>query len=131
MADNGKNHRAKRGSRSQYKGVCVRTDLRLAIYLRDDFRCIYCLADLRAVEPTDITLDHVACDSDGGGNTPNNLVTACRHCNCTRGDQPLARFAGKQTVAHIKRNTRRKIGPYRKMAKAIIDGETEDPRGNL
>jgi 5-methylcytosine-specific restriction endonuclease McrA len=118
-------------SRRAYKGVCVRSDLRLAVYLRDRFSCIYCLRDLHGAHPADITLDHVICESDGGSNEPANLVTACRHCNCSRGDTPLARFAGPETRAHIRRNTHRSIGQYRRLARAIIAGETEDPRGNL
>ena len=123
-AKNGRSGKRASDSRRSYKGVCVRKDLRIAIYLRDDFRCIYCLTDLRDAEPTDISLDHLQCSSSGGGNEPQNLVTACRSCNCSRGDQPLARFAGVETRAHIRRNTRRAIGRYRKMAKALIAGET-------
>jgi len=119
-----------RRSNGSYKGVVCRKDLRLAIYLRDGFTCLYCLRDLHGAHPTDITLDHVTPDSDGGENTPDNLVTSCRHCNCSRKDTPLNRFAGPETRAHIRRNTRRAIGRYRKLAKAIINGETEDPRGN-
>lgn len=111
-------------SRTAYKGVCCRKDLRLAIYLRDDFRCIYCLSDLRDAAPFDISLDHITPQSDGGSNEPSNMVTACRSCNCSRGDKPLARFAGKETIAHIRRNTKRSIGKYRVMAKALIAGET-------
>lgn len=114
-----------------YKGVRIRKDLRLAIYLRDSFRCVYCCSDLHGVEPTDITLDHIKTDSNGGTNLPSNLVTACRSCNCSRQDKPLARFAGKECRADIRRLTRRSIKPYRKMAKAIINGETEHPAGNV
>jgi 5-methylcytosine-specific restriction endonuclease McrA len=120
-----------RNSKSGYKGVCIRKDLRLAIYLRDRFTCVYCLCDLHGVHPTDITLDHVRCDSDGGTNDASNLVTSCRSCNCSRQDKPLARFAGPYTRKHIKRNTSRSIRKYRTLAKAIIAGETEDVRGNL
>ena len=130
-AKNGWTGKRAADSRRAYKGVCIRSDLRLAIYLRDRFTCVYCLADLHGAHPTDITLDHVACESDGGGNGPENLVTACRHCNCARQDKPLNRFAGPETRAHIRRNTARKISRYRRLAKAIIAGETEDPRGNL
>ena len=49
----------------KYKGVCIRADLRLAIYLRDSFRCVYCCADLHGAAPSDVTLDHVRCHSDG------------------------------------------------------------------
>ena len=119
-----------RNGKKGYKGVCCRKDLRLAIYLRDSFRCVYCCQDLHGAHPTDITLDHVVAAIDGGSNTPNNLVTACRACNCSRQDKPLARFAGPETRAHIRRNTKRSIRKYRTLAKAIIAGETEDPRGN-
>lgn len=129
-----KNMRAKatkHGSRNAYRGVCVRKDLRLAIYLRDRLTCIYCLRDLHGAAPSDITLDHIKANCDGGSNEPSNLITACRTCNCSRQDKPLARFAGPEARAQIRRNCKRAIGPYRILAKAIIAGETEDPRGNL
>lgn len=120
----------KHGSRNQYKGVCLRKDLRLAIYLRDSFRCVYCCEDLHGVHSMDITLDHVRAQADGGSNEPANLVTACRTCNCSRQDKPLAKFAGTETRKDIKRLTARSIRKYRVLAKAIIEGTTEDPRGN-
>jgi len=130
-ARNGRTGKRATDSRRAYKGVCIRSDLRLAIYLRDRLTCVYCLADLHGAHPTDITLDHVECESDGGGNEPANLVTACRACNCSRQDKPLSRFAGPGARAHIRRNTARAIGRYRRLARAIIAGTTEDPRGNL
>lgn len=130
-AKNGRSGKRASDSRRAYKGVCIRKDLRLAIYLRDRFTCLYCLRDLHDAHPTDITLDHLVCESDGGTNASTNLITACRACNCSRQDQPLSRFAGKETVAHIRRNARRSIAKCRTLAKAIIAGETEDPRGNL
>lgn len=131
-ATNGRTNakRIARSSRSAYKGVCVRADLRLAIYLRDHFRCVYCRGDLHGADPRDITLDHLLCDADGGGNEPTNLVTACRGCNCSRQDRTLADFAGPETRREIRRLASRSIGRYRRLAKAIIAGETEDPRGN-
>jgi len=128
---NARRQTTKHGTRNEYKGVCIRRDLRLAIYLRDRFACLYCLRDLHDADPTDITLDHVQANADGGSNEPSNLITACRSCNCSRQDQPLSRFAGPETRAHVRRNTRRAIGPCRKLAKAILAGTTEDPRGNL
>jgi len=110
-------------SPNQPTGQWIRTDARLAIYLRDGFRCLYCLADLHGASPTDITLDHLVCRVDGGDNSPANLVTACRSCNCSRQDQPLSRFAGAETRKHVRRNVARSIKPYRKLAKAILFGE--------
>lgn len=115
-------------SNGKYKGVCIRPDLRLAIYLRDRFVCLYCLRDLHDAHPTDITLDHLIPDSKGGSNDPANLITACRSCNCARQDKPLARFAGPETRKHIARNRARSIAKYRRLAKAIIAGEQDDPR---
>lgn len=131
MARNTRKTATKHGSRNTYKGVCLRKDLRLAIYLRDRFTCLICLRDLHDADPSDITLDHVKPHSDGGDNKPGNLYVSCRSCNCSRQDKPLARTVGKETMAHIRRNCRRAITPYRVLAKAIIRGETEDPRGNL
>jgi len=126
-----KNHRAGKTSRNDYRGCVCRKDLRLAIYLRDSFRCVYCCRDLHGAHPQDITLDHVHAAADGGSNEPANLVTACGACNCSRQYKPLARFAGPETRADIRRLTSRKINRYRRLAKAIIAGTTEDPRGNL
>ena len=119
-----------RNGKTGYKGVCIRKDLRLAIYLRDSFRCVYCSTDLHGAHPTDITLDHVRPDSDGGSNDATNLITSCRHCNCSRQDTPLAKFTGLLTRADIRRLTRRSIRRYRRLAKAIIDGTTEAPQAN-
>ena len=114
-----------RNGKHQAAGAWIRTDKRLAIYLRDRFTCLFCLADLHDADPADITLDHIVCRSDGGTHDETNLVTCCRTCNCSRQDKPLARFAGPETRAHIRRNTRRNLKPYRKLAKAILSGEID------
>jgi len=124
----GTSTRSKAGQ-TQPSGQWIRADLRLAIYLRDRFTCLYCLADLHEAEPSDITLDHVVPRSSwpggkAGVNAPANLVTACRSCNCSRQDKPLARFAGKEARAHVRRNTRRSIIKYRRLAKELIAGTT-------
>lgn len=103
------------------QGGWIRKNKRLAIYLRDGFRCVYCLEDLHGSDPFDITLDHVKCVSDGGSNDASNLITCCRHCNCSRQDTPLARWCGVETRKHIRRNTRRKLARYLKLAAAILD----------
>lgn len=123
-----KTSRKHHGSKAQSNGQWIRSDKRLAIYLRDGFHCLYCLRDLHGAEPSDITLDHLVCQADGGHHHESNLVTCCRSCNCSRQDTPLARFAGKETRAHIRRNARRSLKPYRKLAKAILAGELEYDR---
>ncbi len=115
--------RKKARSQHQPTGQWIRADKRLAIYLRDRFTCLYCCRDLHDADPRDVTLDHVKPKSSGGNNLETNLVTACRECNCSRQDKPLTRFAGPETRAHIRRNTRRSLKPYRRLAKALIAGE--------
>lgn len=114
--------RKRKNSPSQPVGRWCRVDLRLAIYLRDSFLCVYCCADLHGADPRDVTLDHVVAKADGGSNAPGNLITACRSCNCSRQDKPVVRFASPEALAQIKRNTTRDIKPFRKLAKAIIAG---------
>lgn len=59
--------------------------LRFEILRRDGHTCRYCGASAPDVT---LTVDHVIPVALGGGNEPNNLVTACRDCN-----------AGKSSIA--------------------------------
>jgi len=115
--------RKRHNSKHQPVGRWIRVDKRLAIYLRDRFTCLACLKDLHGADPMDVTLDHIMTKSDGGSNSESNLYTCCRSCNSSRQDKPLSRFVGKEARAHIRRNTRRSLKAYRKLAKAIIAGE--------
>lgn len=118
-----------RNTTKGYRGVQVRKDLRLAIYLRDNFHCIYCERDLHGAASMDLTLDHLLPDSQGGCNSPKNLVLACRKCNCSRQDMPWRQFAKtEETIKRVIRHTRRQITKYRTLAKAIINGDADDPR---
>lgn len=100
----------------------IRLDLRLAIYARDHFDCVWC----RQIFPLDplgygLTLDHV----DGPSNAPANLVTACNECNVARGSgrrlgpaawarvrralaRPVDRALGKE-IAHVRRHGPRQL----------------------
>jgi 5-methylcytosine-specific restriction endonuclease McrA len=110
-------------ARSQYQpaGRWIRVEKRLAINLRDSFRCVYCCRDLHGAAPGDVTLDHIKPKADGGTNDESNLVTACRTCNCSRQDTPIARFCGPETRADIRRLTKRSLKPYLKLAKAYFE----------
>lgn len=114
----------KAASPHQPTGMWIRPERRLAIYLRDRMTCLYCLKDLHDADPRDVTLDHLVPKSDGGSNSETNLVTACRTCNCSRQDKPLARFAGPETRRHIRRNVRRSLKPYLVLARALQSGAT-------
>lgn len=113
-------------TRSQHQpasGAWIRPAKRLAINLRDAFRCVYCCRDLHGADPRDVTLDHVETKANGGNNEASNLVTACRSCNSSRQDKPLRRFAGPETRADVRRLTRRSLAPYLRLAKAYLAGE--------
>lgn len=60
-----------------YKGVAL---TRMNVFKRDNFRCQYCGTE------RDLTLDHVIPRSKGGKSSWNNLVTACKRCNASKGD---------------------------------------------
>ena len=79
-------------------GVNIRPTTRVAIYLRDGYRCGWCGADLSECDPFQVTLDHLEPHDNGGGNSPTNLVTACRSCNCRRQSVDWETFAGNSRV---------------------------------
>lgn len=108
-------------SPSQPVGRWIRPAKRLAIYLRDGFRCLLCDRDLHGADPRDITLDHVVPRCRGGGNGEGNVYTCCLSCNSSRADKSLRAHAGAPGVAHVRRHTRRKLARYRTMASALLD----------
>src|SRR5690348_17224185 len=96
---------------------------RLAIYLRDDFRCCYCGSDLRGRPAADVTLDHLECRCAASGkpdHTASNLATACRRCNSSRQDKPWRQYATGGAVERIERQIGLTLNS--ELAKALIAG---------
>lgn len=62
--------------------------VRFEIFKRDDFTCQYCGA-----HPPNVILhvDHITPVKMGGGNEPENLITACEACNLGKSATPLDR----------------------------------------
>lgn len=58
------------------------------VFLRDNYHCAYCNADLQKKE---CTLDHVLPTSHGGKTTFENCVTACGPCNAGKGNDKRIR----------------------------------------
>jgi hypothetical protein len=75
-----------------YGANWIRQDRRLAIYLRDGFKCVYCCASA-LLDAVRLTLDPIKTVDQGGGNATRNLITACSHCNSSRGDRSVREFA--------------------------------------
>jgi hypothetical protein len=62
---------------------------RLQILSRDNFKCVYCLADL---SENSFVLDHLISLSRGGPNYEHNLVTCCESCNGRKQDKEAIEF---------------------------------------
>jgi 5-methylcytosine-specific restriction endonuclease McrA len=62
------------------------------IAARDSHRCIYCGATAEE-SGSHLHLDHVVPRSAGGSDTADNLVLACRACNCTRKAMTLTEWS--------------------------------------
>lgn len=73
---------------------------RKAVFLRDLYTCQYCNEPF-AVK--DLTLDHVLPLSKGGKTEWENIVTACKKCNWSKGDKLMSpnRLPWKPEYWHI------------------------------
>jgi hypothetical protein len=75
----------------------VRLSLRLAVYARDGWTCLWCLRPVSWApgrgrwsdcRPAAASLDHLRPKSAGGQNHHGNLVTLCVGCNARKRDLP-------------------------------------------
>jgi len=99
---------------------------RLAIYIRDNFMCLYCGTNLRDTDPAkEMSLDHLLPRVSGGNNESTNLITACRACNCSRQTQPWMDYCTGGAVERI--NTQRYKTINKVLAKALINGTAYNP----
>ncbi len=98
---------------------------RLALYLRDGFRCAYCGRDLTGAPPREVTLDHYKPRVRGGSHRSRNLITACASCNFSRQNRPVWQFALPQVRERITRQRRRQ--PAWALARAILRGDSPHP----
>lgn len=68
---------------------------RIKIFERDSYKCKYCGKQLTRFSSS---LDHIQSVSHGGINSFDNLVTACLHCNSSRGNRPVMEAVAKGNV---------------------------------
>lgn len=119
----------------------IRPTSRWAIYLRDGMTCVYCqrtaLDILRGADDNFLTLDHVQLRSQGGGHGPENLVTACYHCNQARGESSLqtwclSRGWGYAAVrSRVYAARRRDPAPYHEAARVLLGQVPGVPRADI
>lgn len=78
-------HTAKRDSNKARRGISNQRWqlLRTETFNRDGWACVYCGSE------EDLTCDHVVPLVRGGTNDNENLATACRSCNSSKGDKLL------------------------------------------
>jgi len=67
-------------------------------YERDEYKCRYCGAKLP------LTVDHLVRWEEGGPTTVDNLLSACKKCNRTRGDKPYAEWLQHPYYKKVSRN---------------------------
>src|SRR6185295_4120601 len=96
-----KRRNARRGKNQPKGGSWLPKWKRLAILLRDGFRCIYCERDLRDAGPRQIHIDHIDCRENGGNDEADNLGTACQRCNCQKQHKPCRKFASPRARRRI------------------------------
>ena len=104
---------------------------RLAIYLRDGFKCVYCTADLTQANPREVTLDHIKPRCKGGSHKAKNLITACITCNSQRQHDRIGIFVHKlwtrkvyrdRCLNRIEEQRHTSIKSYLPLASDIISG---------
>jgi predicted restriction endonuclease len=64
---------------TSYKKKKMPGQLRIAVFERDKYRCVYC-GDYH-----DLCADHIIPESKGGETSIENLQTLCRFCNTSKG----------------------------------------------
>ena len=110
----------------------IRKDKRVAIYMRDHGRCVYCESqrDLTLDHLTPISSSHHMCRCGSGKaigecciNHEKNLVTACMECNTERKDKPWRAYAELHVgaVGRIQRQRRRLIKELRPYARVALE----------
>lgn len=75
--------RAEAKRRARLAGALIGIVDREAIFKSDSYRCVYCGAK------SNLVLDHIVPLAKGGAHIEENLVTACRYCNASKGAKIL------------------------------------------
>lgn len=130
---------AKRGKNisSRFGAKWIRKEKRLAIYIRDNFTCLWCNKSIK--DNGLACIDHLVPDSSGERtNDDTNLITACRPCNDRRGNMPVEEFiatlaksqAGRKKIhQRILAATSQMLGFHKDAAKKQIQEKGYQPLG--
>ena len=83
-----RNNEAKTGERIG-KTRTIPLNIRLKVFSRDNFRCIFCGKSPATNVGTKLHIDHIVPFSQGGINLPKNLQTLCEKCNLGKSDKQV------------------------------------------
>ena len=83
-------------------------NLRRRVIERDGLRCVYCDDDLTNSQ---IHIDHVIPESQGGETTYNNLQVTCRKCNLSKGVLSESEFTNRLRIRAM--NILNRLGPLK------------------
>jgi 5-methylcytosine-specific restriction endonuclease McrA len=84
----------------------IPSHLRRRVIERDGLRCVYCDEDLTNSE---VHLDHVIPESQGGPTTYDNLQVTCRKCNTSKGVLTESEFVNRLRQRAL--NILNRVGP--------------------
>jgi len=99
---------------------------RLAIFMRDGFRCLYCYKDLTLEFRYELSIDHLIPTDNRRKwslkeNQPKNTITSCQQCNNKRKRMPWEEFATPEARARIEEKRNQPISL--KTARYILEGK--------
>lgn len=81
--------------------TALSAEVRAAVFSKNRGLCWYCRCELTLEprQPNSFTVDHVIAFSQGGSDDIENLVPACRTCNCRKSDKDVYSFVSSQSAA--------------------------------
>lgn len=93
-----------------HRNTWIRAERRVAIYMRDNFTCLFCGIKY---DRANLSLDHIVPVSKGGSNESTNLATCCKNCNSKKGDSCFIEYcatncnngAAESILHHIYHNS--------------------------
>ena len=84
-----KPHKLNFVARAKSKKTKIKPSVRIKVFERDDFKCVYC--GRSAQDGIRLEVDHIHPKSKGGSNKIDNLQTLCDECNQGKSDSIIKR----------------------------------------
>jgi hypothetical protein len=98
----------------------IDTKIQWQVFKRDGYKCRYCGND-----NTPLTVDHIVLWEEGGPSTEQNLITACKKCNKTRGNMQYKDWINSPYYEKVAKNLSDSI---RLLNEKVLDYIDQIPR---